>query len=92
GKIGANVFANLAVLDQTPNKKPTGLIDDMQAYHSKIFNPKSLDDDIIRFYEHTDEYELQLTPYWSRTFQLPAKLYKRLSQWLEQMNFPLEAE
>ena len=92
GKIGASVFADLDVLDPTPQKKPTGLIDDMQAYHSKPCNPNLLDPDIIEFYEHTNDYELHLTPHWSRAFQLPAKVYKTMSQWLEQMNFPLEAE
>lgn len=92
GKIGANVFTHLDVLDRNPKKKPTGLIDDLQDYHSQPFHPERLDPDIIDFYEHTNHYELRLAPNWSRAFQLPARGYKFISQWLEQMNFPLEAE
>ncbi|MFJ9499161.1 YndJ family protein [Brevibacillus centrosporus] len=92
GKIGADVFANLAVLDHAPKHKPTGLVDDMQTYRSARFNPDRIDEDIIRFYEHTDEYELHLSPNWSSGFKRPARVYKLMSQWLEQMNFPLEAE
>lgn len=62
GKIGADVFANLAVLDHAPKHKPTGLVDDMQTYRSARFNPDRIDEDIIRFYEHTDEYELHFVP------------------------------
>ncbi|MGN7469531.1 YndJ family protein [Brevibacillus sp. SAFN-007a] len=92
GKIGSDVFARLSVLDLTPPKVPTGLIDDMREYRSDHFDPARLDPDIIDFYEHTDDYELYLTPNWSRAFRLPAKLYKQISHRLEQMNFPLEAE
>ena len=92
GKIGSNVFINLAVLDRKSKQQPTGLIDNMQDYKSKSFNPELLDQDIIDFYEHTKDYELLLTPHWSRSFQLLANVYKLLSQRIEQMNFPLKAE
>ncbi|WP_274366193.1 YndJ family protein [Paenibacillus thermotolerans] len=92
GRIGADVFTNLAVLDPAPKRRPTGLIDDMTVYRSEHFHPERLDQDIIDFYERTDDYELRLTPYWSQWFKLPAKVYKCVSNRLEQMNFPLEAE
>lgn len=92
GKIGSDIFAKLAVLDPTPQKVPTGLVDDMREYQRDSFDPARLDQDIIDFYEQTGDYELYLTPNWSRPFRLPAKIYKQISQRLEQMNFPLEAE
>jgi len=92
GTIGANIFAELGVLDPAAEKKPTGLVDNMQAYRGGQFDPVLLDPDIIAFYEHTDEHELQVTPRWNRAFRLPAKAYKAVSQRMEQMNFPLEAE
>lgn len=92
GKIGADIFAKLDVLDRQPQKTPTGLIDDMREYESPTLNLACFDRDLIDFYEQTDDFELYVTPHWSRTFVYPAKLYKLVSQWLEQMNFPLEAE
>lgn len=92
GKIGSNIFSHLAVLEQSPERIPTGLIDDMKAYRSHTFHPDRLDQDIIDFYERTDDYELLLTPHWSKPFRFFAGAYKALSQWLEQMNFPLDAE
>lgn len=92
GKIGANIFTDLDLIDHISGKQPTGLIDDAQVYRSKHFNPEFIHKDIIDFYEHTDDYELLLKPHWSTAFKLPAKIYKIISNWLEQMNFPLTEE
>ncbi|MDH4619195.1 YndJ family protein [Brevibacillus sp. AY1] len=92
GRIGADVFTKLEVLDREPEEKPTGLIDDMQDYQNQSLDLERFDQDIIDFYEKTDDFELYVTPYWSKAFTYPAKVYKCGSQWLEQMNFPLEAE
>ncbi len=92
GKIGANIFADLGVADHNSRKQPTGLIDDVKNYRSEHFNPELFQPDIIDFYEHTDDYELFIKPHWSPAFKLPAKFYKIISQWLEQMNFPLKEE
>lgn len=92
GKIGANIFANLGMIDHNPRKLATGLIDDVKVYKNEHFNPKLFHEDIIDFYEHTGDYELLIKPYWSPAFKLPAKFYKIISQWLEQMNFPLKEE
>ncbi len=93
GKIGANIFADLGVVvDHTSGEQPTGLIDDVKNYRSEHFNPKLFYPDLIDFYEHTDDYELLLKAHWSPVFKLPARIYKILSNWLEQMNFPLKEE
>lgn len=93
GKIGGNIFTDLGVVvDHTSREQPTGLVDDVKDYHSEHFNPELFHPDIIDFYEHTDDYELLLKPHWSPVFKLPARIYKIISNWLEQMNFPLKEE
>ncbi|WP_163971109.1 YndJ family protein [Oceanobacillus halotolerans] len=92
GKIGHAIFDRLQVVHHSCETPPTGLIDNMQDYKSETFDPCILDEEVIDFYEHTENYELLLTPHWSKAFAIPAKLYKLFSNRVEQMNFPLKAE
>ncbi|WP_163536412.1 YndJ family protein [Gracilibacillus sp. YIM 98692] len=92
GKIGSNIFSQTNVIDSFTQKPPKGLVDNLDDYKSKHLDPKQLHREIIDFYEHTEDYELLLSPHWSKPFALLAIFYKWISNRLEQMNFPLTAE
>ncbi|MRH44545.1 hypothetical protein GH741_18020 [Aquibacillus halophilus] len=92
GKIGSDFIKINKIEDDKPSEYPTGLVDHMDDYQTEEFNPSKLHPDITDFYENTSNYELLLTPHWNRSFRYIAKLYKWISQRVEQMNFPLEAE
>ncbi|MCR9143760.1 MAG: YndJ family protein [bacterium] len=90
GKVGRDFFERSGWIDDAPNAStPVGLVDDLQSYDGLDFSVARLHPDIREFYEHTDDFELSVTPRW-RWFMLPAaRLYSKLSSRLEQMNFPI---
>lgn len=92
GKIGSDIFNRLDAIEHVSSQRPTGLVDKFSDYKSKHLNPSKLHPDIIDFYENTEDYELLLAPHWSKAFAFPARFYKWMSNKMEQMNFPLQAE
>ncbi len=92
GKIGAAIFDRLGVVDRESGKQPSGLSDSLAEFSSAHCHPELLHPDIALFYEHTDDYELLVTPHWRKLLLPAAKLYKLASERLAQMNFPLQAE
>ncbi|MEQ9367122.1 MAG: YndJ family transporter, partial [Leptospirales bacterium] len=71
---------------------PSGLVDDLSTYDGVEFSAARLHPGIREFYEHTIRFELSVLPRW-RPLMLPAaRLYRKLSSRIEQMNFPTARE
>ena len=92
GRIGANIFHRLHAVDESGARRPSGLSDDFREYGGGGFQPDRLHPDIVDFYEHTANYHILVEPRWHPAFRPLARVYKLVSDRVEQMNFPLEAE
>lgn len=68
------------------------LVDDFSIYKNDEFNPKRISPHIRSFYERTMDYELIASTKWQRGFGLLSRIYKQISNRLEQINLPLNGE
>lgn len=82
-------FFDATGLTAASGSVPTGLCDDLSSYSGLDFEPQQVDPTVRRFYEHTADYDLDITPDWNVLFFPAARLYKLWSAWFGQMNFPL---
>lgn len=89
GRIGADFFERHHL---TASGSIQGLVDSMSVFASADFDPDVLSPAIRDFYERTARYELVVDPAWQRGFFTAARLFKRLSVAVQQMNFPLARE
>jgi len=87
--IGRRFFQKQGVIDQDVTVLPTGMVDSMDLFSSTFFNPSAIHPLIRSFYENTIMYELDVVPHWHPLFYPFAKLYRKLSRRIEQMNFPV---
>lgn len=88
--IGPDFFQRRQLLDE--NRAPQGLMDDIQVYARGDFDPGLLPDNTVRFYEHTQDYELCVTPQWRPGFRWAGHLFRHVMDTLGQMALPIEAE
>ncbi|MBC7814149.1 MAG: YndJ family protein [Burkholderiales bacterium] len=91
GTIGPQFFERIGAID-TAKVKPMGIVDNLSDYARDDFNPEQTCPQVRAFYEHTAQHRLEVTPVWGIRFRFGARLYKRISSALSQMNFPLEGE
>lgn len=88
--VGAQFFDTLQPPDS--EYKPTGLIESFADYARPDFNPEALPQELRHFYEHTQDYELQVIPEWQWGFRTAARGFHWLMQALGQMVLPLGRE
>ncbi len=88
GRIGPD-FLRRADLLARRHPAPRGLVDDLEVYRHPGLDPFRLDADVRAFYERTGEFELVVVPHWRSPFRLAGRIYKTISAYLGQMNFPL---
>ncbi|WP_082129982.1 YndJ family protein [Aneurinibacillus tyrosinisolvens] len=69
-----------------------GLVDDFSIYKSETFDPMRIHPEIRAFYEQTTEYSLFAQTRWLRGFVFLSRVYKRISEKVEQLNLPLNNE
>lgn len=90
GFVGSDFFARQQALDA--DRQPTGLIEDFASYARPDFAPEQLAPEIRHFYEHTDAYDLFVTPAWQPGFRRGGRLWRALADRLGQMSLPIRAE
>lgn len=88
GRVGPSFLAERGYVEQT-TQNPTGIVDDIRAYSRNDLNLSNLDPLISDFYENTKDYDLFITAKWARGFKLLSVIYKRISRYFGQMNFPI---
>gem|GEM_PF-232759 len=91
GTIGPQFFERIDAIDSA-KAKPTGIVDNLSDYARDDFDPEQTCPQVRAFYEHTAQHRLEVTPVWGIRFRFGARLYKRISSAMSQMNFPLEGE
>ena len=87
--IGADFFAKRGALAGV--RTPTGIIDVLEDYASDTFAPSRVHEDVRRFYEHTRDYDLDVTPQWSRGFVFGGRLWRVIARRIGQVELPTEA-
>lgn len=94
GRVGKDFFERSDLIDTgvLPGRGPVGLVDDLELYDGVEFSVARLNPIIRDFYEHTNEFDLTVLPRWRPFIRPAARLYRKLSSRLEQMNFPVESE
>ncbi|MEQ1603324.1 MAG: hypothetical protein ABL999_00485 [Pyrinomonadaceae bacterium] len=74
----------------TKNQKEIGLIEDFQVLGSDVFDPNAIAPEIVDFYEHTAQYDLDVWSQWSGIFKPFGWLLNVIfSRRLQQMNMPI---
>lgn len=91
-RIGPDFFERSGAIDNEKRPIPTGIVAHMPDYQQQDLDVGQIPPEIIAFYEHTDKHELLVYPEWQKQFKPFARIYKRLSSRLGQMNFPLAPE
>ncbi|EMI9090245.1 hypothetical protein COD05_06545 [Bacillus cereus] len=81
--VGEAFLYNRHLID---SKEYKGLVDNMNDFHSEVFDTKKIPLSIIRFYENTKEYELQSHIKWNRWFRPLAFCYEKMSKRIEQIH------
>lgn len=71
---------------------PAGLVEKLAEYDGPHFSALRVHANIRNFYEQTGRCRLRVYPRWRRGFRLGARLYRKLSRAVGQMNLPLKAE
>ena len=93
GRVGGDWFRRNHLVHTGDAIATTGLVDRMAVFDGSDFPSSKLPDEIVRFYEHTNQYSLEVKPNWSRGFGLLARLYAfAFGRRFEQMNLPLATE
>lgn len=86
GVVGPAFFDRTGAVDAT--RTAHGLIEDFDAYASASLDPSRLHHDVRHFYEHTDEWMLEVVPSWQRGFRVGGKLFRAFATRLEQLALP----
>ncbi|WP_240035273.1 YndJ family transporter [Neobacillus notoginsengisoli] len=91
GRIGTDFFSRNAFVANTATH-PAGMVDSMADFARSDFSPGKISPRIADFYINTIGYDMDVQPRWRRFFYPVARLYKKLSIVMEQMNFPILEE
>jgi len=86
GVVGPSFFDRDGAVDE--GRASHGLIEDFDAYASPTFDPAKLHPAVRHFYEHTDEWVLEVIPSWQRGFRLGGRLFRALAKRVEQLALP----
>ncbi|CEG28909.1 YndJ family protein [Bacillus sp. B-jedd] len=87
GRIGTDFFSRNALIANTA-RHPAGMVDSMADFTRNEFFPGKISPLIADFYTNTIGYDMDVQPRWNPLFYPVARLYKKLSIIIEQMNFP----
>lgn len=87
-QIGADFLQRINAIEHNAPSPPTGIVDRLQDYAREDFQPDAITPNIIAFYENTAAHDLLVYPEWQPRFQFLARLYKKISRRVGQMNFP----
>ncbi|MEM6285209.1 MAG: YndJ family protein [Chloroflexota bacterium] len=90
--IHSDFFERIDAVDTGTDSHPTGIVENWDMYRQPNFNPNEVTPEIQAFYEFTADHVLLVYPEWQPGFKGLARIYKRISKAIGQMNFPLEAE
>lgn len=85
--IGRRFFHKQGAIDEGVTVFPTGMVDSMDLFTSTSFNPNVIHPLIRSFYENTIMFELDVVPHWHPFFYPFAKLYKKLSQRMDEFSY-----
>ena len=92
-KIGAEYFDNLAStekLQMIKNENSLGIVPEFGVLRSPLFEPKTVNQHVIDFYQKTSDYELDAWSQWCGAFRTFGWLLANLfSRRLQQLNVPL---
>lgn len=88
GRVGADYFYRIKAVP-TLEKTPTGLVDSLDEFRGKDFNPSQVDKEIRSFYEQTYRYNLIVQPHWTKGFKWSAKIYRKFANRMGQMCLPI---
>lgn len=95
-EIGSNYFEKYALknnFDVKKNVSGTGLMTDFNKLNNTDFNPYEVDSDIIKFYEKTTEYSLDIWSKWCGAFKPFGWLLNIIfARRLQQMNMPIASD
>jgi hypothetical protein len=86
GVVGPTFFDRTGAVDAA--RDAHGLIEDLTAYASKTFDPTRVHTSVRHFYEHTDEWMLEVVPSWQPGFRLGGKLFRAFATRIEQLALP----
>lgn len=86
GVVGPSFFDRAAAVDEA--RVAHGLIEDFDAYASASFDPARLHAEVRHFYEHTDEWMLEVAPQWQRGFRFGGRLFRAFARRVEQLALP----
>jgi hypothetical protein len=88
-RVGADYFDRGGCVDPVQNIK--GFVADLGAYGRYGFDPGTVHPTVRRFYEHTEEFAIDVRAKWSWGFRLAGQLFRLLAQAIGQMNLPLDS-
>jgi len=95
-EIGSDYFEKYALknnFDVRKNVSGTGLMTDFNKLKNTDFNPDEVDSDIIKFYEKTTEYSLDIWSKWCGAFKPFGWLLNIIfARRLQQMNMPIASD
>jgi len=69
-----------------------GMVDTLTRYDSINFRSGEVNPEIVRFYERTGDYDLEIDARWKRGFGFLSRIYRKISQKTGQMNFLSDKE
>ena len=76
--------------DVVVNAPSAGLLERFDDLRGSAFDPAALDPEVVRFYEHTTDYRLELSPQWASSYRRAAWVLMALfARRLDQLNMPL---
>lgn len=84
--VGADYFDRHGLVD--PTQDVTGFVADLDAYRRPAFDPSTVHPSVRRFYEHTEEFSIDVRAKWSLGFRLAARLFRLLARGVGQLNLP----
>jgi hypothetical protein len=91
-RIGSDFFRSQRLIDLATGRTPCGLVDDLGVHARPGLDPDQIDPGIRSFYEDTAAWGLVVRCRWQRPWRTAGRLYKPVSRFLGQMNFPSAAE
>jgi hypothetical protein len=87
-QLAADLDADLAV-----NSPGAGLLDRFDDLRGPTFDPSAVDPEVVRFYERTTDYRLDVRPQWESPYQWGARVLMAVfARRLDQLNMPLSPQ
>nr|WP_243450160.1 YndJ family transporter [Neobacillus terrae] len=87
-KMGIDFFSRQNFVEKN-SVHPRGMVDDMGVFERKDFKASNVHPMIKDFYVNTVDFNMDIFPNWNKFFYPLALIYKKISDKMEQMNFPV---